>query len=127
MISRSPTTDCLAINFAPASILTSTQCLVEVFLPRAICHAKRAAPNSSCWFGFLFTKILWTNPTHRCRLTTWRTKGTSFGLSKTDLRLSRHFEGALRNLLVLSELSPEDIVGIAKAIRLVQRLPLSTP
>jgi hypothetical protein len=51
----------------------------------------------------------------------------SFPLRKTDLRLFRELEQAFRNLLKISTLSPEDIVGLARAIRCVQRLPRCTP
>jgi hypothetical protein len=51
---------------------------------------------------------------------------TGFALSKADLRLFRQLEPAFRNLLVLPELTPEEIVGIARAIRFIQRLPLSS-
>jgi hypothetical protein len=52
---------------------------------------------------------------------------SSFSLRKADLRLFRQLEGALRNLLKIPDLSPEDIVGLARAIRCIQRLPRCTP
>ena len=53
--------------------------------------------------------------------------GGTFSLRKADLRMFRDLEGAFRNLLKISDLSPEDIVGLARAIRLIQRLPRCTP
>lgn len=52
---------------------------------------------------------------------------TSFPLRKTDLHLFRKLETAFRNLLKISRLGPEDIVGLARAIRFVRRLPRCTP
>ena len=54
--------------------------------------------------------------------------GTStFRLRKADLQLFHQLEGAFRNLLRIPDLSPEAVVGLARAIRLVQRLPRCTP
>jgi hypothetical protein len=50
-----------------------------------------------------------------------------FTLRKADLRLFRGLEPAFRNLLKMPDLTPEDIVGLARAIRCIQRLPQSTP
>lgn len=52
---------------------------------------------------------------------------SSFSLRKADLRLFQGLETAFRNLLKMSALSPEDIVGLARAIRCIQRLPRCTP
>ncbi len=52
---------------------------------------------------------------------------TTFPLRKSDLRLFRELETAFRNLLEIPGLSPKDIVGLARAIRCVRRLPLCTP
>ena len=46
---------------------------------------------------------------------------------KADLQFFQQLEGAFRNLLKIPDLSPEEIVGLALAIRLIQRLPRSTP
>ena len=51
----------------------------------------------------------------------------SFPVRKNDLGLFRQLETAFRNLLKIPGLSPEDIVGLARAIRCVQRLPFCTP
>lgn len=51
----------------------------------------------------------------------------SFSLRKADVRLFQGLESAFRNLLRMPTLSPEDIVGLARAIRCVQRLPYCTP
>jgi hypothetical protein len=51
----------------------------------------------------------------------------SFRLRKVDLSLFRQLEGAFRNLLKIADLSPEEIVGLARAIRCIQRLPRCTP
>jgi hypothetical protein len=34
---------------------------------------------------------------------------------------------AFRNFLTIPDISPEEIVGLARAIRVIQRLPISTP
>jgi len=52
---------------------------------------------------------------------------SNFSLRKADLRLFRALEGAFRNLLKIPDLSPEDVVGLARAIRCIQRLPRCTP
>jgi hypothetical protein len=52
---------------------------------------------------------------------------SSFSLRKADLDLFRQLEGAFRNLLKIPDLGPEEIVGLARAIRCIQRLPRSTP
>lgn len=50
-----------------------------------------------------------------------------YPLSKADLSLFQRLEPAFRSLLSDPDLSPEEIVGIARAIRVVQRLPRCTP
>jgi hypothetical protein len=52
---------------------------------------------------------------------------SDFPLPKTDLALFRQLEGAFRNLLKMPAICPEEIVGLARAIRCIQRLPRSTP
>lgn len=52
---------------------------------------------------------------------------STFNLSAADLRLLKTLDAALRNLLKLPNLSPEEIVGIARGIRLIERLPRNTP
>ena len=52
---------------------------------------------------------------------------SSFSLRKADLHLFQGLEGAFRNLLKMPALTPEDIVGFARAIRCIQRLPQCTP
>jgi hypothetical protein len=52
---------------------------------------------------------------------------SSFSLRKADLRLFQGLESAFRNLLKMPALGPEDIVGLARAIRCIQRLPRATP
>ena len=53
--------------------------------------------------------------------------GGTFSLRKADLQLFHQLEGAFRNLLKIPDLSPKEIVGLARAIRLIQRLPRCTP
>jgi hypothetical protein len=52
---------------------------------------------------------------------------SSFNLRKADLRLLQGLESAFRNFLKMPSISPEDIVGLARAIRCIQRLPHCTP
>jgi hypothetical protein len=50
-----------------------------------------------------------------------------FGLRKADLAYLKRLELAFRTFLTMPDISPEDIVGLARAIRVVERLPLCTP
>jgi hypothetical protein len=54
------------------------------------------------------------------------TNDDRFELRKADLLLLQRLESAFRNLLRVRTLSPEEIVGLARAIRYLERLPLST-
>ena len=49
-----------------------------------------------------------------------------FSLRKADLGWFRKLEPALRNLLKIPDLNPEDLIGLARAIRCIQRLPRCT-
>ncbi len=51
---------------------------------------------------------------------------SGFSLRKADLHWFQGLESAFRNLLKMPALSPEDIVGLARAIRCIQRLPSCT-
>jgi hypothetical protein len=53
--------------------------------------------------------------------------GGTFSLRKPDLQLFYQLEGAFRNFLKIPDLTPKEIVGLARAIRLIQRLPRCTP
>jgi len=50
-----------------------------------------------------------------------------FRLRKADLAYLKRLEVAFRSFLTMPDISPEDIVGLARAIRVVERLPLCTP
>ncbi len=50
-----------------------------------------------------------------------------FRLRTADLVQLKRMELAFRSFLVIPEISPETIVGLARAIRIVQRLPFSSP
>ena len=51
----------------------------------------------------------------------------NFNLRRADLHLFRKLEGAFRGLLRIPDLAPEEIVGLARVVRFIQRLPRSTP
>lgn len=55
------------------------------------------------------------------------TEQKRFRLRKTDLHRLKRLEIAFRSFLGMPNISPEEIVGLARAIRVIQRLPLSTP
>lgn len=55
------------------------------------------------------------------------TEQKRFRLRKTDLHRLKRLEIAFRSFLTMPDISPEEIVGLARAIRVIQRLPLCTP
>jgi len=55
------------------------------------------------------------------------TQQKRFRLREEDLAQLKRLEIAFRSFLTMPDISPEEIVGLARAIRVVQRLPVCTP